>query len=107
MDGSLADFPTRSDLDKIGIGVGAEPSDAFHTAQMRVIDEEARKYYYNRLQTENTIKDRETDMRKYWLKSSASGGWATIVYKGGGGTIGAGANFGIRPLIVVDLEKLV
>lgn len=101
--GSLACIPQEKDVLGCKQGYGATPSDALVAVIRQGVESMS---YYSRLQRENLLKNRLEDLQKYWLRSDYERGWATIASKNGTGSIGASASYGVRPMIVIDLDAL-
>jgi len=109
----LVTHPSASEIRACCPHLGTTPEDGLLRSIRSEKTERGRQYHYNSLQIENSIKSATQDAEAYWLSTSSTdrSGFANYVGRAVGGgwiaaRIGAGASFGVRPMICLNLDKL-
>lgn len=109
----LVVHPTASEIRACCPHLGTTPEDGLVRFIRSDKQEQGRRYHYNSLQIENGIKSDIERATAYWLSTSSTdrSGFANYVGQAVGGgwiaaRIGAGAPFGVRPMIRINLDKL-
>lgn len=102
-DGSYAFIPPLKDLPDSNQGFGATPSSALVSAVTRKVESMS---YDSQLQRENLLKSELKDLQHYWLKGNPASDWACIASDSGIEIIGAYARYGVRPMIIIDLNVI-
>ncbi len=102
-------LPNAADVKKCAKTVAVTPEDTLEKAIRLKVQTDGRLFGYNKLQIANLTESQLNDVRAYWLYTQDNGrsSFASYVSRDTTiGRIGAGARFGIRPMIRIDLEKL-
>ena len=105
--------PLSSEVSAACGTLGTSPEDGLVSYIIQERRSEGRRYNYNALQIENSIKSHIEDASPYWLSTNSRerSGFANYVGKAVAGgwisaRIGACASFGVRPMICISVEKL-